>query len=73
MASLQQLVRGLFPHRKIEGDAGDTGVDQTYFKEAERAEEMLRRMGKKGWTDIETSVERNCESFSSILTVRTDA
>ena len=63
VGSLLQLLRGLYPQRKIEGDATEVGVDQTVFKEAAKAEELLRRMGRKGWTDIETSVERNCESF----------
>ena len=41
----------------------DLGVDLTVFREAPRAEELLRRMGRQGWTDLETSVERSCESF----------
>ena len=61
--SISQLLRGLFPHKEISDDVPDLGVDLTVFKEAYKAEELLRRMGKNGWTDLETSVERTCESF----------
>ena len=64
VSSLTQLVRGLYPQREINGNVSENGVDQTVFKEAGKAEELLRRMGKKGWTDLESSVERTCESFS---------
>ncbi|KAK3687074.1 hypothetical protein LTR37_019188 [Vermiconidia calcicola] len=61
--SLVQLLRGLYPHKNIGGEIPDLGVDQTVFTDAGKAEELLRRMGKQGWTDLETSVERTCESF----------
>jgi len=61
--SVLQLLRGLYPDRPIEGDVSDHGVDLTNFKEAWKAEDLLKRMGKPGWTDIETSVSRNCEAF----------
>ena len=61
--SIVQLLKGLFPQRDIPEEVPDLGVDLTVFKEAGKAEELLRRMGKKGWTDLETSVERTCESF----------
>ena len=63
--SVLQLLRGLYPDRTFTGDYDEHGVDNTVFKETGRAEELLRRMGKKGWTDIETSVSRNCEAFFS--------
>lgn len=47
----------------MRNDAPDLGVDLTVFREANKAEDLLRRMGKKGFTDIETSVERTCQSF----------
>ena len=65
MQALVGLLRGLYPH-KLAGDPAeveDLGVDLTVFKEAGKAEELLRRMGKPGWTDLETSVERSCETF----------
>jgi len=58
-----QLLRALYPNRVIEGDVSDHGVDLTKFRDAAKAEQLLRRMGKKGWTDIETSISRNCEAF----------
>lgn len=58
-----QLLRGLYPDRVFEGDVSDHGVDLTVFMDASKAEDLLGRMGKKGWTDIETSVSRMCESF----------
>ncbi|QIW96929.1 hypothetical protein AMS68_002447 [Peltaster fructicola] len=61
--SLVQLLRGLYPERGINGWVEDHGVDQTTYVESGRAEELLRRMGKKGWTDMETSVSAACESW----------
>lgn len=61
--SIMQLLRLLFPDRVLEGDVSDHGVDLTIFKHMPRAEALLKRMGKEGWTDIETSIGRNCESF----------
>ena len=63
MQSITQLLRGLYPQRDIPDDVPDLGVDLTVFKEAGEAEKLLKRMGKDGWTDLETSVERTCESF----------
>lgn len=36
-------------------------VDQTLYKEAIRAEELLIRMQKRGWTALGTTVERACK------------
>lgn len=59
-----QLLRMLYPERVFEGDVSGHGVDLTIFKEMYRAEDLLKRMGKEdGWTDIETSISRNCEAF----------
>jgi hypothetical protein len=63
--SITQLLQGLYPERGIQSglDVEDLGVDMTVFKDTGKAEELLRRMGRQGWTDLETSVERSCESF----------
>lgn len=61
--SILTLLRALYPHRIVEGDVSDHGVDTTIYREAGYAEELLRRMGRKGWTDIEVSVGRCCDSF----------
>lgn len=63
VSSLVQLVKGLFPRQNIEGNVSNLGIDRTIFREAGKAEELLKRMGKKGWTDIKTSVQRNCDAF----------
>ena len=65
VSSVAQLLKGLFPNRPgaDENEIEDVGVDLTNFREATRAEQLLVRMGKKGWTDIETSVEKLCHSF----------
>ena len=57
-------MKGLFPNRKIADNVSDLGTDKTFFKEAYKAEELLMRMGRNGWTDIVTSVQRNCEAFA---------
>jgi len=62
ISSVLQLLRDMYPDRKFTGDL-DHGVDQTFYKETWRSEDLLRRMGKIGWTDMETSVASSCESF----------
>lgn len=62
MTSIVSLLRGLHPERQF-AQPVENGVDMTVFSEAGRAEVLLARMGKKGFTDIETSVERCCEAF----------
>jgi hypothetical protein len=63
--SITQLLRGLYPQRFMDDlvEIEDLGVDLTIFKECAKAEALLKRMGRSGWTDLETSVERSCESF----------
>ena len=65
MQSITQLLRSLYPERGIGDGEGlqDLGVDLTVFRESGLAEGLLRRMGRAGWTDLETSVERSCEGF----------
>lgn len=63
ITSILQLLRAVYPDRVFEGDVSDHGVDLTIFRDAPKAEELLRRMGKKGWTDMESSIKRNCEAF----------
>lgn len=38
-------------------------MDLTVFKEVERAEELLRRMGRSGWRDLEGSLRGAVEGF----------
>ena len=67
--SVQQLLRGLYPGRRFADDVPeedprhDHGVDLSCYRDSSRAEALLRRMGRPGWTDMETSVARACESF----------
>jgi len=62
ISSVLQLLRDMHPDRKFTGDV-DHGVDYTIYKETWRSENLLRRMGKIGWTDMETSVGLSCEAF----------
>lgn len=63
--SLVTLMRGLWPEKfgSEVMETEDLGVDLTVFREQWKAEELLRRMGRRGWTDLETSVERACEGL----------
>ncbi|KAK3675607.1 hypothetical protein LTR78_004691 [Recurvomyces mirabilis] len=61
--SVLQLLCMIYPNRVFNGDVSDHGIDLTVFKEAPYAEGLLKRMGKEGWTDLETSLSRNCEAF----------
>lgn len=51
------------PDKGIGTNIPDVGTDLTVFAEIASAEELLRRMGRRGWTDISTSVEKSCESL----------
>lgn len=65
--SILGLMKMLFPNRSFGGEIEDHGVDMTFFREAGRAEEMLKRMGKlDGFTDMETSLLRNVESWHRV-------
>ncbi|KAF2481149.1 flavonol reductase [Neohortaea acidophila] len=63
MHSLIRTMRTLFPYRKLERDVPEGGVDRTVFREAGKAEALLRKMGAKGWMGMERSVERTCVAF----------
>lgn len=63
MRSLAQDLKRLYPNRKIEDGMRDIGTAQTVFTEADKAEEILKRIGRKGWTELETSLQRSCEAF----------
>lgn len=60
---LIRTMRTLFPYRKLERDVPEGGVDRTVFREAGKAEALLRKMGAKGWMGMERSVERTCVAF----------
>lgn len=62
ISSILQLLRDMYPDRKFPGDF-DHGADLTRYEETWRSEDLLRRMGKIGWTDMETSIGMSCESF----------
>lgn len=62
--SLAKILQDVYPGRDIGGNIPHGGVDLTVFKEVGRAEELLRRMGRKGWTELEESVRRACEGFT---------
>ncbi len=47
---------------EAEGDK-KPAEDRTIFTDAVKAEDLLKRMGRKGWVDIETSVQRTCSAF----------
>lgn len=70
-ASINQILSRLFPERmkalKKEGEAvqreSEESMDLTVFKDVERAEELLKRMGRQGWRDLEGSVRGAVEGF----------
>ena len=64
--SVTRLLRRLYPQHKIPRDGEPYGDDRTVFTEAPKAEELLRRMGRKGWTDMETSVERTISGIYGV-------
>ena len=56
--SLAQLLQGLYPKKQIGTNVPQCETDLTVFAEKVKGEELLRRMGRKGWTGLETSVQR---------------
>jgi hypothetical protein len=61
--SVLQLLGIMYPDRKFGGPVDDHGVDLTVYRETGRAKELLRRMGKAEWTELETSVAASCQTF----------
>ncbi|KAK4507430.1 hypothetical protein PRZ48_001165 [Zasmidium cellare] len=61
--SILTLLRAMYPQRILEGDVSDHGVDMTVYREQGFAEELLRRMGRRGWTELGVSVGWCCEGF----------
>lgn len=69
--SIHQILAKQFPE-KLSTSRADDGfdgqgqaerVDLTVFKDVERAEGLLRRMGRQGWKDLESSVRGSVEGF----------
>ncbi|KAF2859135.1 aldehyde reductase [Piedraia hortae CBS 480.64] len=58
-----QMLRALYPGKIVSENARDQRINATVFSEAPRAQVMLKRLGRDGWTDLMTSVTRNCQSF----------
>jgi hypothetical protein len=62
--SLVKVMQDLYPGKDIGRNMPHGGVDLTIFKEGGRAEELLKRMGRRGWTEFDESVKRACQGFS---------
>lgn len=58
---VREILRRLYPDRAIP-PVKDLGVDQTDVPN-QRSAELLRGLGRKGWTSIEESIEANALSF----------
>lgn len=69
-SSIHQILTKQFPERirELESDGRSEELqaecmDLTVFKEVERAEGLLRRMGRQGWKDLEGSVKGSVEGL----------
>lgn len=56
------VFRQLFPTRSF-ASPFQAGEDLSEIVPRERAEDLLRRMGKDGWTGLEQSIKRNTEDL----------
>lgn len=50
------VLRKLYPSRKFNDDIPDIGKDLSHVAN-QRAEEIVRRFGRPGWTSLEDSVK----------------
>lgn len=64
-STLRYFLQALYPDKPLQGERElqDLSEDLTVFREAGRAEALLRRMGRLGWTNIQDSIARSCEGF----------
>lgn len=60
---LLTILRKLYPNRSIPADCQPEN-DLSEIVPRKRAEELLRDMGKDGWTGLEESVRRNTEDIA---------
>ncbi|KAL2862638.1 aldehyde reductase II [Aspergillus lucknowensis] len=58
---LLAILRKLYPERQFPDDIVDEAVDLTETPPAARAEELLRLLGRDGWTKLEDTVAGNLE------------
>ncbi|TVY19806.1 Aldehyde reductase 2 [Lachnellula arida] len=56
--TLLATLRKLYPERKLPANF-QSAVDRSVIKPRERAEALLRDMGKNGWTSLEESIRLN--------------
>ncbi|KAH9826674.1 aldehyde reductase II [Teratosphaeria destructans] len=61
--SERRLMGQLCSNRSFKSNCSDQIGGATIFRDAPKAEALLRRLGRKGWTDIETSVSQSRESL----------
>ena len=53
------ILRELYPEKDFGEYIKDCGRDLTEVPEREKAEELLKEMGRRGWTGLEESVRDN--------------
>ena len=56
-------MRKLRPNEKLLDDYEDDSIQDITTVSSERSVELLKVMGKEGWTSLEESVRRNLEGF----------
>lgn len=56
-------LRKLYPKRHFGNDVEAHGEDLNVYAEQDRALHLLKRMGREGWTDMETSIKWQADSF----------
>lgn len=69
--SIHRILEKQFPEKlpvlvtddSREGEDQAERMDLTVFKDVEKAEGLLRRMGRQGWRDLEGSVRGSVEGF----------
>ena len=58
-------LRRIYPHRNIMPDVPNQQRDRTTVLPRDRAERLLRDMGREGWTSLEHSLRLNTESVEA--------
>ncbi|KAL3961453.1 hypothetical protein ACCO45_002976 [Purpureocillium lilacinum] len=62
--TIQQTMQKLYPRRAFAPDVADAPLDGSVVPGTARAEDLLREMGREGWTSLEDCVRMNTEDLA---------
>lgn len=57
--SMQNVLKSLYPDKSFVPDIEEHDIDKSVIIGRKRAEELLKEMGREGWTSVEECVRSN--------------